>query len=263
MPLVNHVNPAIGDLPLDKITRQHLIDLLESLLTEKSTAYVARLLKSIRAVFTWAQGAGLVQTNLVADGAIKAALPALRHVEHEERKALPYKQMPAAFRLIAECGACDTAKACAQFLVLTGARSGAAGGAPWAKIDLEARTWTIPAARMKSRREHVVPLSDAAVAILHSMTGCSEVYVFPTPRTGRALTDVGLAGATRHIDATVHGSRATFATWGNETTDHAHETLEAALAHVVGSAVSRRCNRSDYIEKRRALIADWSAFVAA
>lgn len=101
------------------------------------------------------------------------------------------------------------------------------------------------------------------MAILDSMKGRSEVYVFPSPRTGRALTDVGLAGATRHIDATVHGSRATFATWANETTDHAHETIEAALAHVVGSAVSRRYNRSDFIEKRLALMADWSAFLAA
>ena len=262
-PVANHVLPAIGDLPLDKITRQHVIDLLDSLLAEKSAGYVRRLHKSIRAVFTWAQGAGHVDHNVAADGGITAALPALRHVEHEERKALPYKQMPAAFRQIADSGACDSANACVQFLILTGVRNAEARKAEWTEIDLDAREWRIPAARMKSRRAHVVPLSDAALAILDSMKGRSEVYVFPSPRTRRPLTDVGLTGATRHMDATIHGSRATFSTWANETTDHAHETIEAAIANVTGSAVSRRYNRSEFVEKRRKLMADWAEYLVA
>ena len=117
---------------------------------------------------------------------------------------------------------------------------------------------------MKSQREHVVPLSDAGLAILDSMKGRSDRFVFPRPRTGRPLTDVGLTGASRYMDATIHGCRAAFSAWANASEAHyGHETIGAALAHVTGSAVSRRYNRSDRFRKRAKLMRDWADYLVA
>ena len=261
-PVEKHAFPKIGDLPIDGLSRQHIVDLLRPIVeTKQPTA--RKLYKAIRIVCKWAQGAGHVETNVTADGGILAALPALGQTQTTNRKALPPEQMPAAYSGIADSNASDSAKACARFLILTGVRSAEARGAEWTEIDTESRTWRIPAERMKGgKREHVVPLSDAALAVVESMRGQSDTFVFVSNRTRRPLSDMGLEAATKHIDATVHGSRATFSTWANDAdTGHDHETIEACLAHVTGNAVSRSYNRGNRLDKRRDLMAQWADYV--
>ena len=260
-PLTNHVFPTIGDLPVDKVTRQHVISILRPML-DSTPGMARKIYKSIRIVLKTAQGAGHVEINIAGNGGIVAALPALGTTNTEHFKALEHAGMPEAYRGISESGACASAKAGVQFLILTAVRQSEARGAQWSEIDTESRTWTIPVARMKANREHVVPLTDAALALVESMRGLHDVYVFPSPRTGRPLSKMGLHAATKHIDGTLHGFRSSFSTWANdEKTGYEHETIEACLAHVTGSAVSRGYNRGDRLEKRRALMADWATYL--
>ena len=261
-PLAKHAFPSIGDLPVDGLTRQHVIDLLRPMVAEAQPT-ARKLYKAIRTVLRWAQGAGHVEHNVAADGGITAALPALRHQQTTHHKALPHEQMPAAYSQIADSGASASAKACARFIVLTGVRSAEARGAEWSEIDGDAREWRIPAGRMKAKRPHVVPLTDAALALVESMRGISETFVFPSARTGRPLSNRGLAAATKHIDATMHGSRSSFSTWAHNTTQHDADTIEACLAHTVGNAVARGYNRGDRLDKRRTVMNDWARYLAA
>ena len=262
-PLRTYAFPAIGDLPVDGITRQHIIDMLRPILADKQPT-ARKLYKQIRAVLKWSQGAGHV-TEIAADSGIGNALPALRKQNTSHHEALQPAQMPDAYSQIGDSAASASAKACGRFIVLTGVRQAEARGAQWSEIDTDARLWTIPAARMgKTKRPHVVPLSDAALAVVESMRGQSDTFVFVSPRTGRPLSDMGLGSAMRHFP-TIHGCRSTFATWGHNDTDHASDVVEAALAHTVGNAVAcaydRNENGDKRLEKRRALMTDWSRYV--
>src|SRR5207248_2702773 len=123
-----------------------------------------------------------------------------------------------------------------EFAILTAARAGETVGATWDEIDLGERVWTIPAARMKSGREHRVPLSDAAVAILEKMAAIRHSdYVFPGQRgkLNKSALSTGLKPF--GVKATAHGFRSTFAQWAAERTAHPSEVREMALAHTVGS----------------------------
>jgi integrase len=155
-----------------------------------------------------------------------------------------------------------TAAKALAFTVLTVARTGEVIGATWAEIDLDAKVWTIPGDRMKARREHRVPLSEPALAILIAMPGCTG-FLFPwavAPRMSadimrNVLRDMGFAAAT------VHGMRSAFRDWCGNETDFAREICEGALAHAIGGAVEQAYRRSDALGKRRALMAAWAAFV--
>jgi len=151
-----------------------------------------------------------------------------------------------------------------EFAILTAARSGEVMGATWSEIDLEARTWTVPASRIKAGREHRVPLSDAAMALLQSMAEIrTGDLVFPG-RRGRMYKDSFPITLQRlgygHI--TAHGFRSTFRDWAAEQTAYPREIAELALAHNVGTAVERAYQRSDLFDRRRRLMDDWAKFCA-
>ena len=157
-------------------------------------------------------------------------------------------------------------KRCLRFLVLTAARSGEARGATWAEVDFEAKEWRIPGERMKGGREHRVPLSDAALAVLERVRGVDDGsgLVFPSPlRPGRPLSPMTLTKILRDRGladrATVHGFRSAFRDWCAET-GKPREVAEAALAHTVGG-VEGAYFRSDLYARRRVLIDQWAAFL--
>jgi integrase len=151
-----------------------------------------------------------------------------------------------------------------EFTILTACRSGEARGATWDEIDLASAVWAIPAGRMKSGKEHRVPLSDAALAVLADMKAKRlNDIVFPGIRDRKPLSDMSLAKALKSAggsDFTVHGFRSTFRDWSTEVAQAPREIAEAALSHAVGDAVERSYARSDALERRRALMADWAAF---
>lgn len=158
---------------------------------------------------------------------------------------------------------------CLEFLILTAARTSEALSAEWSEIDLQARTWTVPAEKMKAREPHVVQLCDRAVEILKAQEGQHARYVFPGP-SGRLsnmalltlLERMGLWGTKAEQRVTVHGFRATFSTWANELGIARPDVIEAALAHREADAVRRAYNRSDFARDRRLLMAAWGEHLA-
>lgn len=157
--LETYAYPVFGDLPIDKVTREHTLRVLSPLWVDK--AATARTLRGwIRGVLSWAQAHGHVEPN-VAGEMIDGALPKAKQTR-EHRAALPYQDVCAALRAVDASTAGDAAKACLRFIALTAVRSGEARLATWEEIDLDARTWRIPASRMKAGAEHRVPLSGAA-----------------------------------------------------------------------------------------------------
>jgi len=156
-----------------------------------------------------------------------------------------------------------------EFLVLSAARSGEVRGAVWSEFDFDAQVWTIPAARMKAARKHEVPLSDRAVDIVESMmplrprSDWQSALVFPGSRG--QMSDMTLGAVLRRMgveDATVHGFRSAFRTWGAENNVAPHEVLEASLAHVVADGTVAAYMRTTFFERRRALMDRWADFVA-
>ena len=150
-----------------------------------------------------------------------------------------------------------------QFIILTAARTGEVLGAKWDEIDLPARMWTVPAARTKSAREHCVPLSDSAVAILKGLPR-HGAYVFHAPgRHGKPLHDKAMLDVVYQMrpGTSVHGLRSMFRDWCAERTNYPNHVVEMALAHSIGSAVEKAYRRGDLFEKRRRLMEDWNRFL--
>lgn len=152
-----------------------------------------------------------------------------------------------------------------EFAILTAARTSEALGATWSEIDLDAAVWTIPADRMKARRDHRVPLSDAALTLLRAMpreNGSDYVFISPMAK-GKPLSNMALLATLKRMertDLTAHGFRSTFRDWAAETTAYPDAVVEMALAHAIGNAVEAAYRRGDLFEKRKRLMADWSAY---
>lgn len=152
-----------------------------------------------------------------------------------------------------------------QFVILTAARTGEVRFATWHEIDLKQKLWVIPATRMKSAREHRVPLSADAVAVLKTakVLASSSSHVFPGHKEGVPISSGSMERVLDRmvVDYTVHGFRSTFSDWASETTETPREIVEAALAHIVGSATERAYRRGDVLERRRRLMDDWALFL--
>jgi integrase len=171
---------------------------------------------------------------------------------------MPYADVPAFMRELR--GQDGIARRALEFTVLTVARVGESLGARWDEIAGE--VWTVPATRMKGRREHRVPLSKPAIELVEALPRTGE-HLFPADRSQgrmpnntprRLLTQMG------HVGLTVHGFRSSFRDWAAERTGYANHVLEMALAHAVGSAVEAAYRRGDLFEKRRELMADWAHY---
>ena len=151
-----------------------------------------------------------------------------------------------------------------ELLILTGCRSGEVLEARWREIDLEAGIWTLPAERMKARKEHRVPLSEAALAILRPLHEARmNDWVFPGQKPNRPLSGMAMEMLLRRMkvtDATVHGFRSSFRDWAGDCTSFPRELAEISLAHNVGNAVEQAYRRADALEKRRALMREWETY---
>jgi integrase len=152
-----------------------------------------------------------------------------------------------------------------EFAILTAARTGEAIGATWAEIDLEGRLWIVPAERMKKAgKEHHVPLSEPALAVLRGMAAIREgEHVFPGGRAGRPISNMAMLMLLRRMgrsDLTAHGFRSSFSDWSAECTNFPAEVREMALAHAVGDRVEAAYRRGDLFDKRRQLAEAWARF---
>jgi integrase len=156
-----------------------------------------------------------------------------------------------------------------EFAILTVGRTGEVIGATWPETDIRAALWVVPPLRMKAGREHRVPLSEAALAVLEAMAPLrddqSGGWVFPGGRAGRPLSNMGMMMLMRRMkrpNLTVHGFRSSFRDWCGEATNHPREVAEQALAHTLSDKVEAAYRRGDLFEKRRRLMEDWATFCA-
>ena len=195
---------------------------------------------------------------------IDGALPKQRAVK-EHFRALPYQDVAGALETIERSGI-TTAKLALRFLVLTAARSGEVRAATWDQIDLENKTWTIPAEKMKTNREHRVPLSDSTLAVLEQARRLADGsgLVFPSSmRPGKQMSNMTLTKVLRDNGladrTTTHGFRSSFRDWCADA-GRPREIAEAALAHVV-PGVEGAYFRSDLFERRRLLMEQWADYL--
>ena len=263
--LTTYASPTLGQLPVDQIELAHIVKVLDGLWTTK-TETATRLRGRIEAVLSWAIVSGFRSGDNPArwKGNLDAILPKpgkLKNVQHH--KALPASEIHGFMEALRKRE--GMAARALEFVVLTAARSGEVRGASWDEVDLEARTWTVPASRMKAGKDHTVPLCDDAVALLKALPRHDETnLLFPSPRMGQ-LSDMSISAVMKRmdVDAVPHGFRSTFRDWCSEFTSYPHEVAEMALAHAIPSAVERAYRRGDLLTKRRNLMRDWCKFVNA
>jgi integrase len=249
---------ALRGMPVDEITIQDVLAVLMPIWQDiPETA--SRLRGRIEMVLDFAAAREWRQeSNPARWRTLQHILPKRTALSRNRHAALPYADLPA---FIGELRRQESIPRLAlEFLVLTAARSGEVLGARWDEIDLAAKIWVIPAARMKSAREHRVPLSDRAVAILARLaehrTACN--FVFP----GRGHQQLESTSLRRICPegVTVHGFRSSFRDFAGEETSVPREVAEGCLAHVIGNAVEQAYRRGDALEKRRTLMEAWAAF---
>ncbi len=260
--LERYAYPVLADLPVDQIGRADVLGVLSPVWTVKH-ALAGKLRGRLRAIFEWAQAHGHVEANVIdlVAGALPAQTAAKTH-----HKALPHGEVAAALEAVESSGSSLPARACLTFTILTACRSGEARLATWAEVDVEAREWRIPASRTKTAREHRVPLCDATLAILDTvrpLRGAGDLIFPSVTKPGAALSAVVLSRTLKAAGlgdrATVHGMRSAFRCWCADT-GQPRELAEAALAHTVGSTAEAAYMRSDLIDRRRELMAAWSAY---
>jgi integrase len=259
-----HVYPHIGDVAVSDVDTGLVLQVLEPIWSKKARTASA-LRGQIESVLSWAKVRGYRQGENPAlwRGHLKHLLPAPRKVATvKHHPALPYEKVSEFLgKLRKDTAVCSRG---IEFVVLTAARSGEVRGAKWDEIDLTSKTWTIPAARMKSRCEHRVPLSDPVIALLQALPRLvGNDFVFPgqynnQPMDARTLTMTLKRIGYRHI--TIHGFRSTFRDWAAEQTNYPREVAEAALAHVLENKTEAAYRRSDLFEKRRRVMEEWARY---
>lgn len=176
-------------------------------------------------------------------------------------EAMAYEDVPAFIARLREREA--VAARALEFAILTATRTTEVREAR--KEEIEGDVWVIPAERMKGNKEHRVPLSDRALALIEELAIINgrTPFIFPAERINSPLSSMAMLMLLRRMEvqATVHGFRSAFRDWAGDCTDFARETVEEALAHAVGGAVERAYRRRDAIEKRRKLMEAWATFV--
>ena len=255
--LRDYAMPTIGKMPVDAITSADVMAVLEPIWRVKHG--IARKVKQrIHALMEWAIAYHHRADNPVA--AVGRALPKLK-VSRQHHRALPYAEMPAAIAAAWKGKGSPTVKCAFAFLILTAARSGEVRLATWGEIDRKAKTWTIPAERMKAGAEHVVPLSNTALEILEFVAEQhgEDGLLFPSPRDGKVLQSKAFERMLRDngIDCVAHGFRSSFADWAAETGVR-REVKEAALAHTVKNETEGAYTRTTYLAERRAVMQAWA-----
>lgn len=267
----NYANPVLGDLPVSSVDTGLVTRVLEGLWQEKPETG-SRLRGRVEAVLDFARVRGWREGENPARwrGHLQLLLPAPTAAKQAVRRAagraehfasMPYDEIPGFLSRLRAVGGIP-ARAL-EFQILTAARPGEAIGARWDEIDLERRLWTVPPERMKSGREHRVPLSEPALAILRAMAEvrCND-FVFPGLHRNRPITPPRGVLTRLGCTATLHGFRATFRSWASERTAFPHEVCELALGHLVADPVLRAYQRSDLVERRRSLAEAWAMYLS-
>jgi integrase len=268
------VHPHIGDKPIAAIDRNAVEKLLmqpveaadgQPLWTARHET-ATRVRQRVEKVFAYAMARDHRADNPAAwRGCLEPILPKLSKEAKRPKHhaALPYADAPAFIGAL-RCRAGTAARAL-EFTILTAARSGEVRAMEWCEVDLGRALWTVPADRMKAGKEHVVPLSDAALAILTAtVEDKRKGLVFPGAKPDKPMSDMTLAAVLKRMERanlTVHGFRSTFREWAGETTGHPREVIEHALAHQLADKAEAAYQRGALLPRRVALMQDWAGYL--
>jgi integrase len=273
--LTTYVYPKMGEFPVSAIDVGLVVQVLDPIWAEKPET-ASRVRGRIEAVLDAATVRGFRQGPNPAQwkGNLAHILPArakVRRVEHHA--ALPFDDLPTFLAALRER---ESMSALAlEFAIFTVARTGEVLGARWGEIDLAAKIWTVPAERMKAGREHRVPLSNAALAVLAKVRPLALMTegeplpaapIFSGPRRALPMSNMVFLMLLRRMgrtDLTAHGFRSTFSDWAAERAAYPREVVEMALAHTIGNKVEAAYRRGDLFEKRRKLMEAWANFCRA
>jgi integrase len=259
--LLTYAYPIIGKLPVSEIDTPMVLKCLRPIWTTK-TETANRVRGRIESVLDAArvkkQRQGDNPARLCDIETVLGKLKDIRKIVHHP--ALAFADT-AAFMVSLRSQQGSAARAL-EFTILTAARTGDTIGARWQEIDLAGKAWTVPAERMKAKREHRVPLSDRTLEILAALPREGE-FVFPGGRPGNPLSNMAMAKVLERMDRaqiTTHGFRSTFRDWAAERTNFPNMVVEMALAHAIDSKVEAAYRRGDLFDKRRRLMDAWAEF---
>ena len=260
--LKTYAEPVIGKLPVQSIDTALVMKVLEPIWSSKSET-ASRLRGRIEVILDWAAVQGLRTGENPARwrGHLDKLLPARSRIQRiKHHAALPYLEIPAFIQKLRAQG--GTAARALEFLILTAARTGEVIGARCE--ELSNNVWTVPAGRMKGRKEHRVPLSAPAMALLQArLRDQTSEYLFPGADPERPLSNMAMLQLLERMkrdDLTAHGFRSTFKDWASECTTHPGEVVEMALAHAIDNKVEAAYRRGDLFNKRVGLMNDWARY---
>lgn len=257
----------LRSMPVDAIDTHSVLEALKPIWATKAET-ASRVRGRIEWVLDAAKARGFRNGENPArwKGHLDQLLPRRQKLTRGHHAALPFAGVPT---FIVELRKRPAMAALAlEFAILTAARSGEVRGATWAEIDLGSATWTVPASRMKASREHRVPLSPRAIAILEDVAkvsdGTASHFVFPGPRGSKtSLSDAAFSALLKRMgkasgDVTPHGFRSSFRDWAGEATAFPRDVAEMCLAHTVGDMTERAYRRGDALAKRREMMVAWA-----
>ena len=261
--LETYAFPTIGSKLVTDITTADILAVLIPIWTRKPET-ASRVRQRMETVLDWTVAQGYRIDN-PANRSIAKVLPRMPRIK-QHHPALHYSAVPQALEKVRQSTADTVTKLAFEFLVLTAARSGEVRLASWDEIDWVERKWTVPAERMKARREHQVPLAGRSIEVLRQAEELADVssdLVFPGLR-GKPLSDMVFTAMLRRLDilAVAHGFRSSFKDWCMECTDVRWEVGETALAHNLGNSTEQAYVRTDLFELRRSLMEAWAAHLA-
>ncbi len=256
--ITTYASPVLGKLPVNAIDTGLVMKVLQPIWGQK-TETASRVRGRIESILDWATVRGYRHGENPARwrGHLDKLLPKRSKVAQvRHHPALPYTEIGGFMKALRKQE--GVAARALEYLILTCARISEVVNAKWEEIDLPSKTWTIPADRMKSNREHRVPLSESALRVIIRMKSTRQSdYVFPGWRIERALTTAACPKLLRGMgydDITVHGFRSTFRDWAAEQTNYAREVAEAMLAHVIEDKVEAAYRRGDLFKRRAAMV---------
>lgn len=255
----------IRPMCVSEIEVEDVLKVLSPVWTEKNET-ASRLRGRIERVLEYAKVKGwrTGENPAAWRGNLRNLLPKRQKLQRGHHAAMPYENVPAFFQSLADREA--IAARGMEFLILTACRSGEVLEATWDEFDLKGGLWTIPPLRMKAGREHRVPLTPPALAIVSKLLKSRiSAYVFPGYRKDKPLSNMAFAKLLERMESdryTTHGFRSAFRDWAGDRTSFSREVAEQALAHAVGDATERAYRRADAIEKRRKLMEAWAKYLA-
>jgi len=268
--LETYAYPHIGHISVADITTKMIVDLLRPIWVEKAET-ANRLRGRIQTVLDWAkvQGFRSGDNPAIWQGHLDKILPARSKVSKTvHHPAMPYNDLPTFMKALQLRDGLSIRAL--EFAILNANRSGEVRLATWKEIDFEKKMWILPEERMKAGREHRIPLTDQAIALLQKLPAFTlneqdrkDLFIFPSTKKDKPLSDMALTTVLRRMNKgqfTQHGFRSTFRDWAAEVVQYPREVIEHALAHKLADKVEAAYQRGDLLEKRRLLMADWANF---